>query len=134
MAPRAPDQTRQRILDAAADIFAAKGYHEAAVDDIVRASATSKGAVYFHFPSKEQLFLALIDAMADRLLRAVDKAIAAADDPAICPVCKSDAERQISRFLYDRGDQLDVLPSVPNFATGSRAHARGCACCVPFRR
>ena len=62
------------------------------------------------------------------------RSIAAADDPAICPVCKSDAERQISRFLYDRGDQLDVLPSVPNFATGSRAHARGCACCVPFRR
>lgn len=81
MAPRAPDQTRQRILDAAADVFATKGYHEAAVDDIVRASATSKGAVYFHFPSKEELFLALIDAMADRLLRAVDKAIAAADDP-----------------------------------------------------
>lgn len=87
MAPRAPDQTRQRILDAAADIFSAKGYHDAAVDDIVRASATSKGAVYFHFPSKEQLFLALIDALADRLLRTVDRAIASADDP----VARADA-------------------------------------------
>ena len=81
MSPRAPGATRQRVLDAAMDVFAGKGYHDAAVDDIVRASATSKGAVYFHFPSKEQLFLALIDALAARLLRAVDRAIAGVDDP-----------------------------------------------------
>jgi TetR/AcrR family fatty acid metabolism transcriptional regulator len=80
MSPRAPEATRRRILDAAMDVFAGKGYHDAAVDDIVRASATSKGAVYFHFPSKEQLFLALIDALAARLLRAVDRAIADVDD------------------------------------------------------
>jgi AcrR family transcriptional regulator len=38
--------TRDRILDAALDVFARKGYHRAIVDDIVRASLTSKGAVY----------------------------------------------------------------------------------------
>ncbi len=38
--------TRERILEAALEVFAEKGYHRASVDDIVRASGTSKGAVY----------------------------------------------------------------------------------------
>ncbi|HXH82124.1 MAG TPA: helix-turn-helix domain-containing protein, partial [Candidatus Tectomicrobia bacterium] len=45
--------TRERILEAALDVFARKGYHRASVADIVRASRTSKGAVYHHFPTKE---------------------------------------------------------------------------------
>ena len=53
--------TRTRILDAAADVFADKGYHDARMDEIVTASKTSKGAVYHHFPSKNYIFFALID-------------------------------------------------------------------------
>jgi len=53
--------TRDRILQAALQVFAEKGYHRALVDDIVQASRTSKGAVYHHFPNKEALFLALVD-------------------------------------------------------------------------
>jgi TetR/AcrR family fatty acid metabolism transcriptional regulator len=53
--------TRERILDGALDVFARKGYHRALVDDIVRASGTSKGAVYHHFPNKEAVFGALVD-------------------------------------------------------------------------
>lgn len=68
--------TRDRILDAALEVFARKGYHRASVDDIVRASATSKGAVYHHFPTKEAIFLALVDDFAARLARAVAAAIA----------------------------------------------------------
>lgn len=60
-------RTRQRIIDAAIRVFANKGYHDAKVDDIVDESGTSKGSVYFHFPNKEQIFLALIDEFA-RLL------------------------------------------------------------------
>lgn len=54
-------ETRRRILDAAVRVFAAKGYHAARVDEIVGESETSKGAVYFHFPSKQDIFLAVID-------------------------------------------------------------------------
>jgi AcrR family transcriptional regulator len=68
--------TRDRILDAALSVFAGKGYHRATVDDIVRASGTSKGAVYHHFPNKEALFTALADAFAERLAEAVAAAIA----------------------------------------------------------
>jgi AcrR family transcriptional regulator len=69
--------TRERILEAALEVFARKGYHRALVDDIVRASGTSKGAVYHHFPTKEAVFLALVDEFAQRLARAVALAIAA---------------------------------------------------------
>ena len=68
--------TRERILRAALEVFARKGYHRAVVDDIVRASETSKGAVYHHFPNKEAIFLALVDDFAARLADAVARAIA----------------------------------------------------------
>ncbi len=67
--------TRGKILGAALQVFAEKGYHRAAVDDIVRASSTSKGAVYHHFPNKEALFLALIDELSASLAAAVTTAI-----------------------------------------------------------
>ena len=71
--PRTP--TRDRILGAALEVFAGKGYHRAIVDDIVRASGTSKGAVYHHFPNKEAVFLALVDDFAERLALAVAAAV-----------------------------------------------------------
>ena len=70
--------TRDRILQAALEVFAQKGYHRALVDDIVRASRTSKGAVYHHFPNKEALFLALVDEFSARLAEAVAAGIAGA--------------------------------------------------------
>jgi TetR/AcrR family fatty acid metabolism transcriptional regulator len=76
IAPAKPG-TRERILGAALEMFARKGYHRALVDDIVRASGTSKGAVYHHFPTKEAVFLALVDEFAQRLAVAVAAAIGA---------------------------------------------------------
>lgn len=58
------DNTRQRILNAAIQVFARKGYHDTRVDEIVAASQTSKGAVYFHFPSKQEIFFGLVDEFA----------------------------------------------------------------------
>src|SRR5579864_1472087 len=55
------EDTRRKILDSAAQIFASKGFHGSVVDDIVKASGTSKGAVYFYFESKEQIFFSLVE-------------------------------------------------------------------------
>lgn len=67
--------TRRRILDAAVGIFAEKGYHDTAVDDIARASETSKGAIYFHFPNKQGIFLALVEYLAGQLIDRMESAI-----------------------------------------------------------
>jgi AcrR family transcriptional regulator len=67
--------TRNRILDAALEVFANKGYHATRMDEIVEQSHSSKGAIYFHFPNKEKLFLALVDQFANLLERRVKEAI-----------------------------------------------------------
>jgi len=72
---RDKELTRERILEAAERLFAEKGFHETAMDEIVRASKVSKGGVYFHFPSKEELFFALLDKLADALQREVQREI-----------------------------------------------------------
>lgn len=71
-----PPPTRQRILDAALSVFSRKGYHDTRMDEIVEASQTSKGSIYFHFPNKEKLFIALVDQFADVIERNVTEAIA----------------------------------------------------------
>jgi len=67
--------TRGRILDAALNVFSRKGYYDTRMDEIVDESETSKGSIYFHFPNKERLFLALVDQFADLLERRVRDAI-----------------------------------------------------------
>ena len=69
------ESTRQRILDAATEVFSEKGYHGAAVDDIVKASQTSKGSFYFHFPSKQDIFFSLVDRLIASLARSAEEAI-----------------------------------------------------------
>lgn len=67
--------TRDRILSAAVDVFARKGYHAAGVEDIVQASGTSKGAFYHYFPSKQGIFLTLMDDLAALVEQGVEAAI-----------------------------------------------------------
>src|SRR5258705_7389988 len=80
-ATRDKDATRQRLLDAAEQVFAEKGYHGAVVEDIIRASDSSKGGFYFHFPNKQAIFLSLIDALVPKLAAAIERAIAGERDP-----------------------------------------------------
>jgi len=66
-APRSPQQlrakrTRRELLAAARQVFAHQGYEGATVEDIARAAGCSKGAYYFHFASKEESLVALLDA------------------------------------------------------------------------
>jgi len=59
--PRRSEETRASILDAALRRFSIAGYNAASVDDICNDAGVSKGAFYHHFPSKQALFLALLD-------------------------------------------------------------------------
>lgn len=57
------------------EVFAAKGYHGANVDDIVAASDTSKGAFYHYFPSKQGIFLILMDVLGELVEGGAEAAI-----------------------------------------------------------
>jgi AcrR family transcriptional regulator len=71
-----PSPTRDRLLQAAMEVFAVKGYHGTAVDDIVAASDTSKGAFYHYFSSKQDVFLTLMDTLAAFVEAGAEAAIA----------------------------------------------------------
>jgi AcrR family transcriptional regulator len=55
------EQTRERLLDAASEVFARRGYSAASLDDVAQAAGYTKGAVYSNFASKADLFMALIE-------------------------------------------------------------------------
>ncbi len=54
-------ETQKRLLDAAEEVFVRDGYEVAQLDAIAAAADRSKGAVYTHFTSKEDLFLVLFE-------------------------------------------------------------------------
>src|SRR3954467_11023078 len=54
-------ETHRRLLDAAEAVFVRDGYEAAQLDEIAARADRSKGAVYTHFKSKEDLFLALFE-------------------------------------------------------------------------
>jgi AcrR family transcriptional regulator len=55
------EHTRSLLLDAAEEVFAEKGFAPATLDDIAHAAGYTKGAIYKHFATKEDLFLAVSD-------------------------------------------------------------------------
>lgn len=54
-------QTRTQLLEAAAQVFAAKGFERASMDDVAKAAGFTKGALYAHFSSKYELIVALTE-------------------------------------------------------------------------
>lgn len=55
------EQTKKKVADASRALFVQKGYKATSIEDIVAATGSSKGNIYYHFKSKEGLFLYLID-------------------------------------------------------------------------
>ena len=53
--------TKNKILDAAFNVFVKNGYKDTTMSHIVKESGLSKGAIYHHYSSKKDLFISLID-------------------------------------------------------------------------
>jgi AcrR family transcriptional regulator len=70
------DERRALLLSAALEVFTVSGYHAAAMDEIAERAGVSKPVLYQHFPSKLDLYLALLDVHIDSLVFAIQKAIA----------------------------------------------------------
>jgi len=84
--PAVPGQsgrrTRNRLLDAGREVFAARGYHDARVDDIVGLAETSHGTFYRYFDNKQALFRILAARSGRRVVGAVDELPPASAPPA----------------------------------------------------
>jgi TetR/AcrR family transcriptional regulator, fatty acid metabolism regulator protein len=60
------------ILKAAEDVLMEKGYHETSIDEIAARVGIAKGTVYLHFPSKEDLVVAIFERDMQQLLQSID--------------------------------------------------------------
>ena len=69
------EQRRAQVLDAARAVFVESGYYAAGMDDIAERAGVSKPVLYQHFPSKLDLYLALLDAGIEELLASTDIAV-----------------------------------------------------------
>lgn len=72
----ARDERRAQVLRIAQDLFSTEGYHHVSMDDIADRAEVSKPVLYRHFPSKLDLYLAVVDQRGAALLAAVEEAVA----------------------------------------------------------
>ncbi|MGW4061912.1 TetR/AcrR family transcriptional regulator [Amycolatopsis sp. NPDC004747] len=75
--------TRQRMLDTAADLFQTQGYHATGLTQLTTAGGAPKGSLYFHFPGgKEQLAAEAVRLSSERTGTLLEAVLADAPDPA----------------------------------------------------
>lgn len=71
---------RAQLLAVALEVFVEQGYHSASMDEISDRAGVSKPVLYQHFPGKLDLYLALLEASADRVVESVREALASTTD------------------------------------------------------
>jgi AcrR family transcriptional regulator len=93
------EQTRTRLVGAALRVFALQGYDHATVEEISLAAGHSKGAYYFHFDSKEGIFLELLSTWIEEQTRRLHTSGAVSPPPAVALI-----ETLASFLRYDDRD------------------------------
>ena len=100
------DARREQILEVAIDVFGRAGYHGASMNDIAEAAGVTKPVLYQHFDSKTDLYRALLDEVGGRMLDAIAKATAEADDGKAQTLAGYQA---YFRWVADRRDEFKLL-------------------------
>lgn len=71
------------IFQAAVDVFSHSGFDQAKVDEIAQKAGVAKGTIYYHFRSKEELFLGMISEGLEKLVDFVERNIRISEDPIV---------------------------------------------------
>src|SRR5438045_7228424 len=74
------DQRRVQLLEVARERFADQGFHATSMDEIAERAGVSKPVLYQHFPSKRDLYLALLEQHTDEVVAATREALASTPD------------------------------------------------------
>lgn len=69
------EQRRRQLLAVAQRLFSTEGYHHVSMDDIAEHAHVTKPVLYRHFPSKLDLYLAIVDERGEELLATIDRAV-----------------------------------------------------------
>jgi AcrR family transcriptional regulator len=74
-------RTRQALLEAASEMFGARGLDGVSIDEVTQAAGYTKGAFYANFKSKEELFLVMLDERFSEELERLDRLLAGTHEP-----------------------------------------------------
>lgn len=102
-----PEETVKLILDSAEKLFIEKGYEKTSLQDIINATNLSKGAIYHHFSSKEEIFLRIGDRTGQRNAVILAKV---RDNPALNGREKL---KEIFRVSLLETNQINMINMVP---------------------
>lgn len=100
MSRPADPTTRERILDAAGQLFYVRGIRAVGMAEIVTAAGCGKNVLYRHFPSKDELVLAYLQRSAEQLDASMDAAVAGLDEipsAALVAITREVADRVTAR-------------------------------------
>jgi AcrR family transcriptional regulator len=108
--PRAQplEQQRQRVLDAARAVFAHNGFHGATIEAVARGAETPRPTVYELFGSKDDLFAALVDDAAERVVRRLSESFTESQDYSLEDFVRHNFAAVFDLFEQDR-DAVTVL-------------------------
>lgn len=100
------------IMKAAGDLLVVRGYHETSLDDIAARVGISKGTIYLHFASKEDLVLALLKQGTESFMQALDSILSGSGSPSeklgaiidLAEVGLSDQRTRLMGALFQNGE------------------------------
>jgi len=73
-------RTRQKLLEAAEEVFGTRGYDSASIGDITRTAGVAQGTFYLYFPSKQAVFAELVRELGNMLRRTLTDSVRGIDD------------------------------------------------------
>ncbi|MCQ4636212.1 TetR/AcrR family transcriptional regulator [Anaerovorax odorimutans] len=78
---KSKSDTKQRILDSSLELFASRGYSGTSMNDIISQVGISKGSVYWHFKSKEEIFVRVLTTNYAKWIDLINSELKGIDDP-----------------------------------------------------
>jgi AcrR family transcriptional regulator len=99
----------QRIIDAAAQLFAERHYHEVRMDDIAAKASVAKGTIYLHFKDKDDLYQALALDNLKRLCKRIRDGLVGLHDPATKLLSHN---QEVIRYFEHHAFTLDLIHRV----------------------
>ena len=98
-------QTRQKIITKALQLFCVKGYYNTSVNDILQATGLTKGGLYGHFASKEDLWYAVYHEALGIWRKVVFQGIQSSADPLerIQTLIENDIKTKLERHVFEGG-------------------------------
>lgn len=116
--------TREHVLQTASALFATRGYEGTSVEDVLAATGLSRGALYHHFPSKEKLFEAVLEAVEAEIAQTLRAASRRLSEPVAALRAGCDAFLKLAGEQKVRQIVLIDAPAVVGWQTWREIDAR----------